>query len=250
MSLDASSESIMAPPASLTAVQIRRRSIPASPSVKPGDITHRLLDIAPPVPSGASAGAGEAGARPTMLELAKVVDAIPASRVVPPEPPAVAEPSDAAPRGPIPDDIVDYWRLLRADRTFASPADLDATLFSFRWPDSMLLAYVPDTVGTGQTPAVAKVSRLGLPRCATGESKIEYTPLITEWVLSLGRDVVRSGEAVEEYGRFPTENGIAGYRIVALPLSSGADRPDHVLCSLTCAESSTRFGRRRTRLQD
>ena len=59
---------------------------------------------------------------------------------------------------------------------------------------------------------------------------VEYTPMVTDWILTIGRQVADSGRPMQDSEIFPTPNGEVCYRLVALPLSDNDDGIDHVLC--------------------
>ena len=67
------------------------------------------------------------------------------------------------------------------------------------------------------------------------EDRIDFTPMLTEFVLTLGRQAWRSGRPIKDIEDFPSPTGEARYRIVALPLSDDDQSIDHVLCHVVRA---------------
>ena len=64
---------------------------------------------------------------------------------------------------------------------------------------------------------------------------IDYTPMVTEWVIGVGRTAVELGQPTEDTEVFPSMGGQVGYRVVALPLSDDQTAVDHVLCHVSIA---------------
>jgi hypothetical protein len=141
-----------------------------------------------------------------------------------PEPPrpAAAKPGLARRTA---DEIIDYWDGMRGGRDFPSLSELDRTMIAACWPNSVLLAF-------GQTePPMPKISRIGEPN-----SEVEYTAMVTDWILSRGGQSVKRGEPMEEEQRFPVSTGMARYRLILLPFASQGPKADHVLCHLARIE--------------
>jgi hypothetical protein len=207
--------------ASLTVVKLRRGPRLIEFPTKPGDITSQLA--APmPVPTLAFAA-----------EPAVVADLLPP----PPQPllPAAAPllalaPARADRDPPVREragywDLVDYWDRLRCGSRLPVLALLDRELVAGSWPDSLIVSY------SAEDRAMPQVARLSKP---TGE--IEYTPMVTDWIICCAREVARHGEAMEDEQEFPLARGTAGYRLLLLPFASAAaGKSDHVLCHLSRA---------------
>ncbi len=150
---------------------------------------------------------------------------------------------------PEPRDVLDYWRRKRGQRAYPAASDLDRDLIAQRWPDTWLLDFTKVVTDLRAEPNLARVTRLGAPG-ASSEAELEYSTYLTEWIIELGRAALSSGRAVEEVERLSTRSGPAHYRVRALPLGPVEGLPDHVLCELSRAESSSRFGRKRTWISD
>lgn len=213
MTLDASSKrppGTDAPPASLAAVPLTRRRANAA-SRKGGDITERLVAPAPSPPE-AEPPATPAFPPPVLVASSPV----PVAECSTPRP-------ERAPRGA--DEIIDYWDSLRGGRAFPSLDELDHDLVADSWPNSLIVVF-----GAAHS-AVPRISRLGE---VNGE--IEYTAMVTDWILSRGRHSARRGEPMEEEQRFPLSDGSARYRLLLLPFGSEGGTSDHVLCHLCRTE--------------
>lgn len=150
---------------------------------------------------------------------------------------------------PEPRDVLDYWRRKRGQRAYPAASDLDRNLIAQRWPDTWLLDFTKVVTDLRAEPSLARVTRLGAPG-ASSEAELEYSTYLTEWIIELGGTALSSGRAVEEVERLSTRSGPAHYRVRALPLGPVEGLPDHVLCELSRAESSSRFGRKRTWISD
>jgi hypothetical protein len=60
--------------------------------------------------------------------------------------------------------------------------------------------------------------------------------MVTDWILSRGRQAAKRGQPMEEEQRFPISTGSARYRLLLLPFSSYGLKSDHVLCHVSRAE--------------
>ena len=59
--------------------------------------------------------------------------------------------------------------------------------------------------------------------------------MVTEWILSLGREVATLGKPLQDTEVFPTSVGELRYNVIALPLSENQNEIDHVLYHLVPA---------------
>jgi hypothetical protein len=121
--------------------------------------------------------------------------------------------------------IVAWWQALKHGRPFPAPEDLDRAALGAAWPAAVLLSY------TGGQNGIARATRLS-NHDDLRHGPVEYTPMLTEWLLALGRTTLQRGEPVQETGDFPSMRGIAAYRLLALPFSAAGTAADHVLCRL------------------
>lgn len=152
--------------------------------------------------------------------------------------PSVATPADqirgpAMPRGATPSDadpavLTAWWDGLKRGRDFPALEDIDTAAIAATWPDVVLLGY------DSRQAEITRATRLGGAK-AGADDAIEYSPMVTEWLLALGRKAARRGAVMHETREFPVSRGMAAYRIVALPLRAGQQGVDHVLCHLGSA---------------
>jgi hypothetical protein len=130
-----------------------------------------------------------------------------------------------------PGDIYGYWTRVKNGRRFPSRADFDAEQVAEHWPNSMLLTC--GSGGAGSHGNFSSVLRLGANRRNRPEENLNFTSMITEWILTTGGEAARAGTPVQDTEVFPTPEGTHAYKIVALPLSENQTRVDHVLCHLS-----------------
>ncbi len=131
-----------------------------------------------------------------------------------------------------PGDIYGYWTRVKNGRRFPSRADFDAEQVAENWPNSMLLT-CGSGIGAGSNGNFSSVLRLGANRRTRPGEDLNFTSMITEWILATGGEAARAGTPVQDTEVFPTPDGTHAYKIVALPLSENQTRVDHVLCHLS-----------------
>jgi hypothetical protein len=131
-----------------------------------------------------------------------------------------------------PGDIYGYWTRAKNGRRFPSRADFDAEQVAENWPNSMLLT-CGNGNGAGSSGNFSSVLRLGANRRTRPGEDLNFTSMITEWILATGGEAARAGTPVQDTEVFPTPDGTHAYKIVALPLSENQTRVDHVLCHLS-----------------
>ena len=131
-------------------------------------------------------------------------------------PPAIAP--EPPPRA---EEIVVYWERLRRGRPFPPLSDVDRGLVGSSWPDSLIVAF------EGGDMAMPRISRLG----AT-DGTIEYTPMVTDWILTRARHAARRATKLDEVESFPIEGDTPRYRLLLMPLGSSNGASDCVLCHL------------------
>lgn len=242
--------------ASLKLIELNRADRKARSAAKANDLTAQLRR-----PAAARQGAVPVEPEERRVEPApgpeapKPYDAGPsrAPEVLPPEPAAdplrhvpdrlvsadvatylarlapVPEPALPAPRpAPLPyddlrsaDELVDYWDDLRGGRELPFFTSLDRTRIAISWPDTLMVTFSGRDSGE---PQVARLSRL------TGE--IEYSSLVTEWILGCAREVSRIGKAMEHEEKFAGSDATRTYRLILLPFATPAGKSDHILCHL------------------
>lgn len=178
--------------ASLAVVGLKRAKGTAR-RAKHGDITGRIADASPP--------------------------ALPAA-VAAPTAAAVPIPAAAAEPPPRAEEIVVYWERLRRGRPLPALADLDRALVARAWPDSLVVIFDDEA-------AMPRISRLG-----DTDGEIEYTPMVTDWILTRARQASRRGIKLDEVQSFPMNGEIPHYRLFLLPLGTSGGAGDGVLCHL------------------
>jgi hypothetical protein len=139
------------------------------------------------------------------------------SAAPPPAPPPQPTPDEPPPRA---EEIVIYWERLRRGRSLPPLAELDRALVAKAWPGSLIVLF-------GGESAMPSVSRLG-----AADEAIEYTPMVTDWILTRARQAARRGARGDEVSSFPLRGESLRYRLFLLPLESGAGAPG-VLCHLS-----------------
>ena len=157
------------------------------------------------------------------------------SRATEAAPPAPAPaPSDvpAAQQTRQPEEITAYWSRLRGSRPHPSVADLDAERIAAEWPNSIMFRCRSGSQAL--EPDMSFIPRLGGDTAAPGRGgatgKIDLSPMMLQWLLSLAGEVVRNRQPVEDNESFPSAQRSIGYRAIALPLSENRAAVDHVLC--------------------
>ena len=143
-----------------------------------------------------------------------------------------AQPAPASDSAPLPyddlrsaDDLVYYWDELRDGRELPLFANLDRTRIAISWPDTVMVNYDIDRAAV---PQIARLSRL------TGV--VEFTSMVTEWILSCSRQVARIGKAMETKRDFDGAESPRSYHMLLLPFANPYGASDHVLCHLSCAD--------------
>jgi hypothetical protein len=213
-------------PASLAAIKLRRGPRRAQTSNKAGDITAHLSPQMASPPPAAPLPPPLVDCSPAPIEAATTVPELDLLPTPQPARPAQAEIQTAAARAKEPEywEFIDYWNRLRRDRPLPALTLLDRELVADCWPDSLMVTY---PTADAPMPQIARLSK------ATGE--IEYTPMVTDWIISCAREVARHGEAMEDEQEFPLAGGTTGYRLLLLPFAGAQGDSDHVLCHLSRA---------------
>lgn len=133
------------------------------------------------------------------------------------------------PSGPRrPEEIVAYWARLRNGRNFPSTSDLDPHRLAADWPNSMLIR-----CRSGSKVLQPEETFPGPGAAAPGPNhpaKIDLSPLMLQWVLSLAGEAAKEKRPVEDIEAFPTQERSVRYRAFALPLSEDQSDINHVLC--------------------
>lgn len=143
--------------------------------------------------------------------------AVPPANVPEPPPPA-ARPLEVPARA---EEIMLYWERLRRGRPFPPLSDVDRGMVGASWPDSLIVAFEGGDMG------LPRISRLG----AT-DGAIEYTPMVTDWILTRARHAARRSTKLDEVQSFPIEGDTPRYRLLLMPLGASNGASDCVLCHL------------------
>ncbi len=127
------------------------------------------------------------------------------------------------------EEITTYWTRLRGSRPYPAVSDLDLKRIAADWPNSILFR-----CRAGSGALMPDMSFLPRQDGGTGPSandgKIQLSPMMLQWLVSLAEDAVRNQRPVEDVESFPSAERAIGYRAVALPLSDNGSEIDHVLC--------------------
>lgn len=129
---------------------------------------------------------------------------------------------------PQPRDIVSFWSLQRAGRRFPTRADFDPARVAEYWPNTLLLRFHP-------AEQTLELEAIISPHGRGGPAAVEFTPMVLEWILALGRKVARIGQPLSETEQFPGAFGTMRYRASALPLSDNQLTIEHILCHVARA---------------
>ena len=131
-------------------------------------------------------------------------------------------------------EITAYWTRLRDNRPYPAVSDLDPELIAVDWPNSILFRC---RAGSGALmPDMSFLPRQdGGNGLNTDDGKIQLSPMMLQWLVSLAEDAVRNQRPVEDMEFFPSARRAIGYRAVALPLSDDGSEIDHVLCHVKYA---------------
>ncbi len=135
-----------------------------------------------------------------------------------------------------PRDVASYWDELRRGRQVPSVIDIDPSEIAQHWPNSLMINCNDISDHATVERSFAEVMRTAREQAsAQGEVLIEYTPMVTEWIMTVGREVARAGRPIQDIEVFPTSLGNVSYRVIALPLSGERLGDVHALCYITHA---------------
>lgn len=227
--------------AALSLIDIRRIDRAAGKSGKRGDLTEKLkkkLTGEMPAPPRLMPEAAPVAAPLLQPQVFRRQAPLPEPYIAPEPPPApeAKAPPPPAPEiaraAPLPwddlrssDALIYYWDELRAGRELPLFSHLDRTRIAISWPDTVMVNYSADQA---EMPQIARLSRL------TGA--IEFSSLVTEWVLSCSRQVARLGKAMETRRAFAGSHGPHNYHMLLLPFADASGGSTHVLCHLSCTD--------------
>ncbi len=216
--------------ASLSRIKLRKpKDLGAARTENPtkaGDITDRLAALSRELDASSTTESSAISM--------KVAPAV-AYATTPLQPPQPARPRNTGwgVQKPSPPDILSYWMDIRQGRRYPSWQALDPQQIGVHWPNCVLV-HCNKEAGRLQvkyefTNAVRKVALSNI----TDEERIdriEFTPMVVDWILGLARDVALSGKPTHGTEQFPSLKGEFPLRLIALPLSEDLRSIDHVLC--------------------
>jgi len=146
---------------------------------------------------------------------------------------ALAAQQQAAERTRQGNDFYSFWAQRKNGRRFPSYGDFDAKQIAELWPNTMLLSC--GIIGAGNVNFTQVMRLTGTPATAESADEVNFTPMLTEWMLAIGREAASAGKPVQDIETFQNPGGASSYRIVALPLGNEETHVDHVLCNLARA---------------
>jgi hypothetical protein len=142
---------------------------------------------------------------------------------------ALAAQQQAAEKARQGNDFYSFWAQRKNGRRFPSYGDFDAKQIAELWPNTMLLSCGAVSGGNVNFTQVMRLT--GTAATAETAEEVTFTPMLTEWMLAIGREAVSAGKPVQDIETL----GSSSYRIVALPLGNEETQVDHVLCNLARA---------------
>jgi len=146
---------------------------------------------------------------------------------------ALAAQQQAAERTRQGNDFYSFWAQRKNGRRFPSYGDFDAKQIAELWPNTMLLSC--GLIASGSVNFTQVMRLTGTPAASEDADEVTFTPMLTEWMLAIGREAASAGKPVQDIETFQNTVGSSSYRIVALPLGNEETQVDHVLCNLARA---------------
>jgi hypothetical protein len=146
---------------------------------------------------------------------------------------ALAAQQQAAERTRQGNDFYSFWAQRKNGRRFPSYGDFDAKQIAELWPNTMLLSC--GIIASGNVNFTQVMRLTGTPAASETADEVNFTPMLTEWMLAIGREAASAGKPVQDIETFQSNVGSSSYRIVALPLGNEETQVDHVLCNLARA---------------
>ena len=205
----------------------------AAPSFTNGNGAHAPVETAPAAPAeesnGISAGRSRFEAIAARAARAQGARTQPGSAVQA----ALAAQQQAAEKARQGNDFYSFWAQRKNGRRFPSYGDFDAKQIAELWPNTMLLSC--GAVSSGNVNFTQVMRLTGVAATAEPAEEVTFTPMLTEWMLAIGREAVSAGKPVQDIETFQNTVGSSSYRIVALPLGNEETQVDHVLCNLARA---------------
>jgi len=205
----------------------------AAPAYTNGNGAHAPAEATPAAPAeesnGSSAGRSRFEAIAARAARAQGNRTQPGSAVQA----ALAAQQQAAEKARQGNDFYSFWAQRKNGRRFPSYGDFDAKQIAELWPNTMLLSC--GAMGGGNVNFTQVMRLTGAAATAEPAEEVTFTPMLTEWMLAIGREAVSAGKPVQDIETFQNTVGSSSYRIVALPLGNEETQVDHVLCNLARA---------------
>ena len=198
------------PPANLTLVGLSPDADPAS--VKPGELT-AMLDWA------------RRGGAVTLAQTAE--RSAPALRLAYSQTEPQATDVEAVESG----DIVAYWHAVRGVDALPFANDLDPVHVARCWPASVMLSVADGGDRIALDRAFARVVRMTRETAARPfRPAIDYSPMVMDWVIGIGRIAARLAKPTSDVEIFPGTRQQVRYRVIGLPFVNGDGVVERVLC--------------------
>jgi hypothetical protein len=114
--------------------------------------------------------------------------------------------------------------------------NIDPREVAQHWPNTLLISCDSSSGAASLDRSFAEEMRGARQKASdSGEVVVEYTPMVTEWIMTVGREVARAGRPIQDIEVFPTSLGNVSYRVIALPLSGERLGTVYALCYITHA---------------
>jgi hypothetical protein len=133
---------------------------------------------------------------------------------------ALAAQQQAAEKARQGNDFYSFWAQRKNGRRFPSYGDFDAKQIAELWPNTMLLSC--GAVGGGNVNFTQVMRLTGAAATAEPAEEVTFTPMLTEWMLAIGREAVSAGKPVQDIETF--QNTVAARPIGSWLCRSAARR--------------------------
>lgn len=219
------------PPASLTAVPVRRRRkdatipAPAKPRVNPPSTNAPEQAIVAAKPRKETFGKLR---QADTEQPASPVAVTPDEQKLDSAPTAAPSPVNEQPAAALPpEDIIALWESLAGEGSIPALIDLDLGRVAAHWPNSMLLR----ASGNPRRPNV-EVARIFSADPAHNTAPLRIDTMVIDWMMALAREVIHDGVPVHELDPVSADEPGVEYGVIALPFGDSVNAVDHVLCHL------------------
>jgi len=129
------------------------------------------------------------------------------------------------------DDIVAYWHAVRGIDALPLSNDVDPISVARRWPGCVMLSVADGGEQIALDTAFARVVRMTRETAARPiRAQIDYSPMVMDWVIGIGRIAARLGKTASDVEVFPSGRHQLRYRVIGLPFVDRDGAIDRVLC--------------------